>query len=317
MFSYPLMASSCSPCSYTTFLDKEGNTDVADIEEKWTLMHNTGQHGTTAFSSPSKPFPSKPSKRQNILKQLVHLIQKGQDEDSLLDDQISSPLSYWWPGNVLYSWEPVFPSANITFITLKKLIANSTPEQPVKLQLSALQPSTAQQHTTNHFFIGESRAAAGTYADFEGCVCQQLFISCWATRAVPAQGKRSTSRTEVLPSSWRGWLSRARVTVQCWRRSCKLEVPLARCKCTGKKKKNKNHKTQRAGTKMVFSTAAEHFVKMLCNKKQEELLAIFTTHAWLVLQSPGPVPCILEHHLLAFCLLTHSLHENKDRMAQP
>lgn len=87
MCFYPLMASSCSPCSYTTFLDKEGNTDVADIEEKWTLMHKIGQHGTTAFSSPSKPFHVR-----NVLKQPVHLTQKGQ-EDSLLDDQISSPLS--------------------------------------------------------------------------------------------------------------------------------------------------------------------------------------------------------------------------------
>ena len=76
-------------------------------------------------------------------------------------------------------------------------------------------------------------------------------------------------------------------------------------------------KTQRADTGMVFSTAAEHFVKMLHNKKQEELLAIFNTHAWRVLQSPGAVPCILEHHLLAFCLLTRYLHENKDSMASP
>lgn len=90
-----------------------------------------------------------------------------------------------------------------------------------------------------------------------------------------------------------------------------MEVPLARCKCT------EENKTQRADTGTVFSTAAEHFVKTLRNKKQEELLAMFNTHAWLVLQSPGAVPCILEHHLLAFCLLTCYFHENKDITACP
>lgn len=67
---------------------------------------------------------------------------------------------------------------------------------------------------------------------------------------------------------------------------------------------------QRADTRMVFSTTAEHFVKTLGNKKKEELLATFSTLVWLVRQSPGAVPCILEHHLLAFCLLTCYLHEN-------
>lgn len=79
-------------------------------------MHKIGQHGTTAFSSPCKTFHVR-----NISKQPVHLIQKGQDEVSCLDDQISSPLCYWWPGNILYSKEPVFPSANTIFITLKKI----------------------------------------------------------------------------------------------------------------------------------------------------------------------------------------------------
>lgn len=73
-------------------------------------MHKIGQHGTTAFFSPRKTFYLR-----NTLKQPAHLIQKGQDEVSLLDDQISPLLYYWWPGNVLYSWEPVFPSA--TFMT--------------------------------------------------------------------------------------------------------------------------------------------------------------------------------------------------------
>lgn len=78
-------------------------------------MHKIRLHGTTAFFSPSKTFHVR-----NILKQPVHLIQKGQDDVSLLNDQISSLLCYWWPGNVLYSWEPVFSSANTIFITLKE-----------------------------------------------------------------------------------------------------------------------------------------------------------------------------------------------------
>lgn len=36
-------------------------------------------------------------------------------------------------------------------------------------------------------------------------------------------------------------------------------------------------KPQRADTGTVFSTAAEHFVKTLRNKKQEELLGMFNT----------------------------------------
>jgi len=80
---------------------------------------------------------------------------------------------------------------------------------------------------------------------------------------------------------------------------------------------HRGKKPQRADTGTVFSTAAEHFVKTLRNKKQEELLVMFNTHAWLVPPSPGTIPCILEHHLLAFCLLTHYRHENKDSTASP
>lgn len=76
-------------------------------------------------------------------------------------------------------------------------------------------------------------------------------------------------------------------------------------------------KPQRADTRTVFSTAAEHFVKKLHNKKQEELLVVFNTRAWFVLQGPGAVPRILEHHLLAFCLLTCYLYQNKGGMAPP
>lgn len=65
------------------------------------------QHGPFALFSPSKTFHVR-----NILKQPPHLIQKGKKDDNIFDDKISSLLYHCQPENVLYSQEPVFPSAN-------------------------------------------------------------------------------------------------------------------------------------------------------------------------------------------------------------
>lgn len=75
-------------------------------------MHKISQHRTFALFSPSKTFHVR-----NILKQPAHLIQKGKNEVTLFDDKFSSLLCLCQPGNVLYSQEPVFPSANTIFIT--------------------------------------------------------------------------------------------------------------------------------------------------------------------------------------------------------
>lgn len=56
-----------------------------------------------------------------------------------------------------------------------------------------------------------------------------------------------------------------------------MQVPLTGHKCT------EEQKAQRTGT--VFPTAAEHLVKMLYNKKWENLLAMFNAHFGLSYKS--------------------------------
>lgn len=68
-----------------------------------------------------------------------------------------------------------------------------------------------------------------------------------------------------------------------------MEGPLARCKSAEIKT------TQRADSGKVFSTATEHFVQMLHNKEQEELLAMSNTHVGLSYKAQV-------HHI--FCSIT-------------